>query len=321
MCLPLELVCDGKPQCPLADDEKYCDRKSCPDQCSCSALSFDCSEANLTEIPKDLDANIRQLNLKGNHLTSLSHGFKFPFLIHLILEQNSIAMIKSQTFRYLANLQLLNLRSNRLKRISEGMFDGLKSLKELDLFGNFDIDHIDPFAFRSLSNLPELELTNLKVFAIEPYTFSGLDNLKKLTFTNSKIETIKSHSFRGLESLISLDLRGNPLHYVKMSAFKTLKDLQFMKSDTFKLCCMAKQVPRSQCEPPEDPISSCEDLMSNNLLRSFIWILGILACFGNAVVLSLRCKNPLTNISEFIISNLAISDLLVIYCQMFLICF
>ena len=56
------------------------------------------------------------------------------------------------------------------------------------------------------------------------------------------------------------------------SLFQGLKSLQTLKTDEFRFCCLVD--PTITCLPKPDQFSSCEDLMSNGLLRICIWILG-----------------------------------------------
>ncbi len=60
----------------------------------------------------------------------------------------------------------------------------------------------------------------------------------------------------------------------------------FRIMDEFRFCCLAKYVP--SCTPARDEFSSCEDLMSNLVLRICIWILGVVATVANLFVIILR---------------------------------
>lgn len=306
-CLPLELVCDGERHCYLGDDEEYCG-VTCPVDCSCKALSVDCSRRNLTSFPSNIDKKIRQLHLRLNSIKNIQFAdLQYPFLIDLDINDNCVNSIDYNSFYNLINLQKLDLRNNDITVLKETMFFGLVSLKELLLMGN-DIQTIEQYTFQGLVTLSCLNISYINMVEIQAYAFDGLTNLESLVLTYANVDSIGSNSFAGLSNLELLDLSGNNLGYVKTAAFTPLSKLQYLKSDSFKLCCMATQVPRSQCLPEEDPISSCQDLMSNAVLRVFIWILGILACCANSTVVYLRCKNPWTNVPDFIISNLAISD-------------
>jgi len=82
--------------------------------------------------------------------------------------------------------------------------------------------------------------------------------------------------------------------------------------DHFTHCCYAvKTIPQVDCQAPADGFSSCDDLMKNKTLQIFIWILGILAFFGNAIVVAWRSFLKEDNrVHSFLLTNLALSDFL-----------
>lgn len=91
--------------------------------------------------------------------------------------------------------------------------------------------------------------------------------------------------------------------------FHGMNSLQKLLTDEFRFCCL---VPNSiQCLPEPDEFSSCEDLMSNLILRSCIWVLGVIAFLGNIMVIGWRVRYRASNkVHSFLITNLAIGDLL-----------
>lgn len=80
-------------------------------------------------------------------------------------------------------------------------------------------------------------------------------------------------------------------------------------TDEFRFCCLARHV--KQCRPLPDEFSSCEDLMSNMVLRVCIWILAVVAITANLMVIIFRAKYKHTNqVHSFLIVNLALGDFL-----------
>ncbi|KFM82222.1 G-protein coupled receptor GRL101, partial [Stegodyphus mimosarum] len=75
---------------------------------------------------------------------------------------------------------------------------------------------------------------------------------------------------------------------------------------------MASSLPSLQsCHPAEDEISSCEDLMSSPVQRSFLWVLGIIGLMGNLFVIIWRLKTQdSSRISSTLILNLGCADFL-----------
>lgn len=92
--------------------------------------------------------------------------------------------------------------------------------------------------------------------------------------------------------------------------FHGITSLQSLTTDEFRFCCL---VPSTEidCNPKPDEFSSCEDLMSNLVLRCCIWILGIIALVGNVLVIMWRIRHRAANrVHSFLISNLAFGDFL-----------
>ncbi|XP_070537539.1 G-protein coupled receptor GRL101-like [Ptychodera flava] len=66
-----------------------------------------------------------------------------------------------------------------------------------------------------------------------------------------------------------------------------------------------------KCLPHADAFSSCKDLMANQVLRWFVWILGIAAFLGNLFVIVWRIKQKdLGKVHTLLIWNLAVADFL-----------
>ncbi|XP_072043726.1 G-protein coupled receptor GRL101-like [Amphiura filiformis] len=71
----------------------------------------------------------------------------------------------------------------------------------------------------------------------------------------------------------------------------------------------------SQCLPEPDQFSSCQDLMRNQILRVFMWILGLSAFLGNSFVILWRIlpvrrdsKDRRNSVQDVLVLNLAIAD-------------
>ncbi|XP_059053493.1 protein artichoke [Achroia grisella] len=145
-------------------------------------LSFNpLSEKTLNNILTE-PKTVRELNLAGTGIRSVGQ-LETPFLHSLNLSFNNITSLSDKTFARttllesvdlsnnqisdvsgslanswpkLKNLQRLNISSNPIIKITEGNFDGLSSLRVLDIRDLDKCTRIEKNAFRSLSNLIEL---------------------------------------------------------------------------------------------------------------------------------------------------------------------
>ena len=279
--------------------------------CSCSGLSFNCQSLNLNDIPTNINRDIRSLNLDGNRISHLNMALlEFPFLFKLNISGNSITQMRSNQFKHLHNLMILDLGYNNLQSIPSDCFTGLNRLKKLILTGNHKLAVLVPGSFHGLSELPSLILKSMSINHIESLTFSGLPSLLTLDLSNNKLHSMGSDVFFELVLLKRLDISLNPIKEIPRTSFFQLPSLEFLNSSSFKFCCLAENVKRSNCFPPQDAISSCKDLMRNNVLRSFIWILGLMALLGNIFVILWRIQFPSRGTTDIIINNLAVSDML-----------
>ena len=92
----------------------------------------------------------------------------------------------------------------------------------------------------------------------------------------------------------------------------------FSYADSFAFCCIANLTPADTgstgCFAPVDQFSSCSNLLRDDVLRIFMWILGGSALVGNLFVIGLRIFRKkvvdTTRIQSRMITNLAVSDLL-----------
>nr|XP_006814800.1 PREDICTED: uncharacterized protein LOC100369023 [Saccoglossus kowalevskii] len=66
-------------------------------------------------------------------------------------------------------------------------------------------------------------------------------------------------------------------------------------SDRLYFCCLANErrsgIPLETCYSPRDAFSSCHELMASEVLRVFLWVLGISALLGNIFVILWRLRD------------------------------
>ncbi|KAM7537665.1 hypothetical protein Aperf_G00000075381 [Anoplocephala perfoliata] len=129
----------------------------CPDVCVCNNQRVDCSGKALTEIPKALPSDTRDL----------------------FLEHNAIASIDSERIAHLKNLETLLLSNNKIVELNAGTFENLSNLRSLVLSSN-ELRCIHPSAFNGLKQLKALILQNNDISTLENGTFQDLEQMNNL---------------------------------------------------------------------------------------------------------------------------------------------
>ncbi|XP_041362016.1 G-protein coupled receptor GRL101-like [Gigantopelta aegis] len=315
-CIDAEQVCDSHLDCTMTFwDERPCPY-TCPykfEVCMCENEEMNCEGRGLTSLPAVLHHAIRDgqtkfrlgSNLFNDTLTEDTfHGL--DRLSYLDLSNNSISIIPEGCFKSLWRLSTLNLQNNQLRMLRNATFIGLVNLKHVYLQGN-QIESIHPDAFLGLSHLRSLDLSYQTLTVLPQNAFLGLRNLYALNLSHNDISFIADGTFNGLDNLLTLDISGNKIELIEQNVFHGIPRLETLYSDEYRFCCLAKGV--SQCYPEPDEFSSCEDLMSNYVLRISIWVLGMVASFGNLLVIGWRARDIRGGkVHSFLITNLAIGD-------------
>uniref|UniRef100_A0A3Q0RCG4 Leucine rich repeat containing 4B n=1 Tax=Amphilophus citrinellus TaxID=61819 RepID=A0A3Q0RCG4_AMPCI len=158
----------------------------CPTPCTCSnqASRVICTRKNLDQIPDSISENTRYLNL----------------------QENSIQVIKSDTFKHLRHLEILQLSKNHIRQIEVGAFIGLPNLNTLELFDN-RLTVVPTLAFEYLSKLRELWLRNNPIETLQAFAFHRVPSLRRLDLGElRKLDYISEAAFEGLINLRFLNL-------------------------------------------------------------------------------------------------------------------
>ncbi|KAL1129017.1 hypothetical protein AAG570_013549, partial [Ranatra chinensis] len=313
-CLNTSLLCNGKIDC----QHTWEDEDGCPfpcsilaSQCECRDVHINCTGLGLTVVPTDTEKEITWFHLGSNYfnVTLTNETFlTLNRLLYLDLSNNSIAVLLPMMFSSLWRLTVLNLQNNDIHELNNGSFYGLPNVKGLHLQGN-KIRTLNAMAFYGLSSLTNLDLHHQNINCIRPDTFIGLRSLVGLDLSQNKIEYLDEGSFRGMPHLLYLSFSDNNLYNSDNSLITCSSICPFRITDEFRFCCLARHV--EVCFPPPDEFSSCEDLMSNLVLRVCVWALALVAIFGNLLVIGWRAKYKHCNqVHSFLITNLALGDLL-----------
>ncbi|XP_033112622.1 uncharacterized protein LOC117113409, partial [Anneissia japonica] len=235
---------------------------------------------------------------------------KFTMLLNLDLSSIGLDIVIPGTFSNLHNLRKLRLANNNIMHLSNGSFLGLYQLTKIDLSGN-PIQVIKSGAFRGMQSILSLSLENMLLKDLPDNAFMGLNNLTKLSLRNSSLVKIATGAFSNLQQTTYLDISENEgISEFGENVFEGLDNLETLISDDFLFCCLIGEI--SRCEPEPDEFSSCDDLMRNQVLRVFMWLLGFGALVGNFFVIVWRCHHKERNqVQGSLILNLAISDFMI----------
>ncbi|KAI8764290.1 G-protein coupled receptor GRL101, partial [Biomphalaria glabrata] len=318
-CIDKTQVCNNVWDCVFNYyDEQECNY-ICPagsNLCICHNQEMFCDHRNLTQLPLPISKEqINKLNYQGNKLgynlrtDSLSKGgTNMDKVIYVDLSNNLITDIPAYMFQYMYSVKTLNLADNNITEIKNVSLIGLGALTQLYLHGNA-IQSLDKYSFMNLSNLITLDLSSQRITRLSPQTFVGLDSLRMLNLSGNQLKTIEDGTFYGLHNLLTLDISNNMIQTIGKRVFYNLPKLTHLITDKFKFCCLAKNV--KSCLPMPDEFSSCGHLMDNYILRIFIWILGLIAFFGNVVVIGWRIRDMRgRKVHSILITNLALGDLM-----------
>ncbi|XP_069175478.1 G-protein coupled receptor GRL101 [Procambarus clarkii] len=312
-CLDAARQCDGNIDCPETwDDEDFCPfqcSRKVP-ECQCYHLEANCSGLALKYFP-DIEDNINRLILANNSLSVTLQEMPIEGhdnIVYLDLSRNNIQHLKNGTFRHLWRLRILLLSDNNITALTEGAFLGLHNLRTLHLNGNL-IGSLGSLAFYGLGALPILDLSHQLLSRVFPGAFVGLRNLTTLTLSHNQLTVLDDAAFTGLRNLKKLDVTHNAIVTLSDKLLHHIPGLTHLETDEWRLCCLARHV--EKCLPVADEFSSCEDLMSNLVLRVCIWILGFVALLGNSFVIIWRSVYSSGNkMHSFLIVNLGVGDLL-----------
>ena len=295
-CIPLNKYCDGIKHCEHGDDELFCD-SMCPIDCECNALTFDCSipeeerqinsTFNITELTDSIPYNARKIDISGNMILSEELMLnKFVFLADLKMSQCGLDNLTEGLFEINKNIIYLDISNNLITRLTAGMFIGLNQIKLILLHGN-PISIIDAFAFQYFAQLQSLRLSEYSMDKIYGNTFYGLRSLQVLDLSYDNIMQLDTGAFTGLGKLKRLNIKGNNIQQFKKEEFKSLASLDYLTGDDYMFCCFV-DLDENSCEPKPDLLSSCSDLMANEVLRVFLWVMAGLSLLGNMFVLIWR---------------------------------
>ncbi|KAH8291477.1 hypothetical protein KR054_012175 [Drosophila jambulina] len=188
-------------------------------------LSFN-EIANVHENSLEDLKNLTDLELNNNRLSSLPMGVfrNLNRLKKLALNYNHLE-INWSTFRGLLSLKNLQLKSNKIRGLQDGVFHVMHSIEIIDLAMN----QIGSLSRQGLFNLTKLRHLNLSMNAIsriELDTWEFTQSLEVLDLSHNAISDFKPQHLDCLHRLKTLNLAHNRLQYLQENTFDCVKNLE-----------------------------------------------------------------------------------------------
>ncbi|XP_028302341.1 leucine-rich repeat neuronal protein 1-like [Gouania willdenowi] len=239
--------------------------KQCPRLCVCEirpwftpqstykeAITVDCNDLRLTQIPTNLSidtqvlllqsnaishtngelealSNLTELDLSQNNFSTIEAvGLKkMNHLTTLHLEENQISQLPDHCLGNLSNLQELYINHNKISSISPQAFAGLHSLLRLHLNSN-KLNVIDSRWFEETPNLEILMIGENPVIGLLDMNFKPLSRLRSLVLAGMDLTDVPGNAFVGLDSLESISFYDNKLVRIPQHALQRVLNLKFL---------------------------------------------------------------------------------------------
>ncbi|XP_021073997.1 lutropin-choriogonadotropic hormone receptor isoform X1 [Mus pahari] len=271
--------------------------RALPDVSKISSSEFNfileiCDNLHITTIPgnafQGMNNESIMLKLYGNGFEEVqSHAFNGTTLISLELKENlHLKKMHSRAFQGASGPSILDISSTKLQALPS---HGLESIQTLIATSSY-----------SLKTLPSREkFTSLLVAMLTyPSHCCAFRSLPK-TEQNFSFSIFENFS-KQCESTVRE--ANNETLYSAIFEENELGDWDYDYG-----FCSPKTL---QCAPEPDAFNPCEDIMGYAFLRVLIWLINILAIFGNLTVLFvlLTSRYKLT-VPRFLMCNLSFADL------------
>ena len=229
-CIPLHLVCDGVKDCPTGQDEDRCREFSCHGYFRCKGMHL-CLHLNY------LCDGVVDCNLYNDD-ELYCDSFQYPkgcesigFTVTCI----SVTLASLQSISKQGTAKAIILTSSI---VNDAMINIPFSKFPLALLLNLSDTHfaqnLHPLAFKHLSQLRVLDLTNVSIYLDKNKRFTDMDSLKHLFLIRTLTSTIYANAFQ-LPNLLSLHLQHSRIQYIEDGAFCCVLSLRALDLSYNKL--------------------------------------------------------------------------------------
>ena len=253
------------------------------------------------------------LDVSGNSaaFSRISFDTPYHYLIHLNISSCEIFNIPANMFSEMKNLMVIDLSWNHLSNLPSHLFANQSRLKTLKLSNNLELLTVQTEAFAGLNAIRQLSLNYLRIERISQNAFATLQ-LEYLDMSQNVIQEIEDNAFATL-SVETLTLHKTKIGVFSGELFTGIVYINLLVTDAHKFCCVKPYfMTAKQCLPSENHVSSCSDLLRNEVLRPIAWAVGLTAIISNilAFVYRLHDKERMKLGYGIFVANLAISDFL-----------
>ena len=253
------------------------------------------------------------IDISGNNevYSRIAWNMSHSYLIHLNISSCGIRYISPSILLNMKNLMVLDLSWNYLASLPSHLFISQSRLKILGLSNNRELLTIQTDAFHGLTNIRHLSINHLNIERVLQSAFASL-KLISLDLSDTYIKRLEDNAFATLTAE-NIFLNNTKISIFSTALFKGVENVNLLVTDSVKFCCIKPYfLEDDQCYPRENEISSCDDLLRNEVIRPFAWVIGLTSLISNVLAFIYRMydKERLKLGYGIFVSNLAISDFL-----------
>ncbi|GFO44074.1 leucine-rich repeat neuronal protein 1 [Plakobranchus ocellatus] len=211
----------------------------CPTRCKCyyqpyrstklvgPLVTVNCSGQGLVEFPNGLPAQTQVLDMSRNEILNLTSLPRLLDLRVLDVSNNWLHYVDNRwLFEHVAQLSVLRLADNGLRKLQHGTFIGLSHLVELDISGN-RLQGAELHAFADLRRLEVFRMDGNDLFHVERSWFLTMPALLDLRLSNNGLSTLDNATLR-LDHLQHLDISSNRLRTLAPGALQGVQNLRLL---------------------------------------------------------------------------------------------
>ncbi|KAF0293452.1 Carboxypeptidase N subunit 2 [Amphibalanus amphitrite] len=185
----------------------------CPREQSRLHQGADCSDRQIAELPAELELpdGIPSVSFQQNRIAEVKRDqFRYNAAVEVLrLSKNRIAAVGPRAFSNLPGLELLLLDKNGLAEIDATAFEGLTRLARLDLGFN-QLRTLEPSLFSGTA-IRELQLHYNPLVTLAPDTMLFLPQLQKIDLDSTDLSELPAELFASCPHLITLLVPHNRL--------------------------------------------------------------------------------------------------------------